>query len=113
MDLSNNSINDAGGELIAEALEDNEHLEYLNLSHNNLRATSAAIFVSSMKENIHIKSLKLHENCITSNFIKDVNGYLKRNRFKSENNYAQKLDEEKNKTKTDIVFKRRATIIDR
>ena len=65
------------------------------MSSVNLVATSAAIFVSSLKENKHIKSLKLYENCITSNFIKEVNGYLKRNRFKSESNYAQKLDEEK------------------
>ena len=54
LDLSSNKINDAGGELIAEALSTNMSLNYLNLASNNLRASSAAVFVSSLKDNYNI-----------------------------------------------------------
>ena len=40
LDISNNLINDAGGELIAESLKENKSLEHLNMSKNNLRLTS-------------------------------------------------------------------------
>ena len=45
LDLSRNGINDAGGELIAEALSVNNYLQYLDLSHNLLRVSSGSMFV--------------------------------------------------------------------
>ena len=92
LDLSSNKINDAGGELIAEALSTNMSLNYLNLSSNNLRATSAAVFVTSLNENHHIKQLKLKDNSITNDFIAAVNKLLKRNQSQNENTNAHLLD---------------------
>ena len=73
LDLSRNGINDAGGELIAEALSVNNYLQYLDLSHNLLRVSSGSMFVQSLKTNDSIKYLKLNDNCITNDFIRAIN----------------------------------------
>ena len=82
LDLSSNSINDAGGELIAEAIKSNTCLVSLNLARNNMRASSGEVFKTSMEQNDKITYLNLNENCITINFINEVNNYLKRNLMK-------------------------------
>ena len=79
VDLSNNMINDSGGELIGLSIAENEHLLYLNLRKNNLRATSGAMFSQSMKENKKIKCLKLEKNSININFLEQIAGYVRRN----------------------------------
>lgn len=55
LDLSNNLINDSGGELLGLAIAVNTNLISFNLRKNNLRATSGAMFAQSMKENKTLK----------------------------------------------------------
>ena len=69
VDLSNNLINDSGGELIGLSLAVNVNLNHLNLRKNNLRFTSGAMFAQSMKENRTIKCIKLQKNSINLSFL--------------------------------------------
>ena len=69
VDLSNNLINDTGGELIGISLRGNTMLSYLNLRKNNLRATSGAVFAASIKDNKTLMCLKLEKNSINLNFL--------------------------------------------
>ena len=81
MDISNNLINDAGGELLGLSIGRNEHLVYFNLRKNNLRATSGAMFSQSMKENKTLKCLKLEKNSININFLEQIEKYVERNNY--------------------------------
>ena len=79
LDLSNNSINDAGGELLAVAISVNRNLRYLNLRKNNMRATSGAVFAKSMLSNRTLKCLKLDKNSINISFLEEVARLILRN----------------------------------
>jgi len=59
LDLSNNLINDSGGELVAKSLQENNKLLRLNMSKNNMRDTSGAMFALSMRMNPVILTLNL------------------------------------------------------
>ena len=95
LDLSCNSIGDAGGELLAEALDDQLSIEYLNLQRNSLRVSSGSMFAQSLKNNDTIKHLKLGDNCITNDFIKVINDKLEKNQAKFEINNYPKLQKER------------------
>ena len=79
LDLSNNSINDAGGELLAIAVGVNRNLRYLNLRKNNMRATSGSVFAKSMLQNRTLKCLKLENNSINISFLDEVARFILRN----------------------------------
>ena len=79
LDLSNNEISDAGGELIAEALQKTSSIISLNLSRNDLKISSAAMFVTAVEMNETIKYLMLEDNCITTDFINIINDHLRNN----------------------------------
>lgn len=49
LDLSNNLISDAGGELLAISVRFNESLQCLKLRNNDMRETSGDIFVQAMR----------------------------------------------------------------
>mmetsp|Transcript_32561 Transcript_32561/g.24064 ORF Transcript_32561/g.24064 Transcript_32561/m.24064 type:complete len:92 (-) Transcript_32561:479-754(-) len=59
LDLSMNSISDAGGEFLALALASNSSLTKLSLRRNNLKNPSGKLFLKSVRENSVIQNLDL------------------------------------------------------
>ena len=87
--MSNNLINDSGGELMAESLRTNRTLSKLDLSWNNMCNSSGKEFSEALKDNFVIKELKIDNNTIALSVVDHIQGLVMRNLL-----YKQQLEVE-------------------
>ena len=104
LDISNNMINDSGGELLGIAILQNTNLRHLNLRKNNMRATSGAMFAKSMMENKTLKCLKLESNYIQLSYLEECQRLVERNNlYMAENNMEEMQQDRKGFLETRIA----------
>ena len=77
--LNGNDINDAGGELLARSMINNNTLQKLDLSYNNLKNTTCCVFIDILKRNQFLLTLNLEGNIIASQFNQKIKELLLKN----------------------------------
>ena len=95
LNLSDNFISDAGGELLGISIANNARLKHLNLRKNDLRATSGAIFVKSLQHNRSLKWLKLDMNFINISFLEEIAKLIERNNLSVHANSVIEMREDR------------------
>eukprot|EP01022_Parablepharisma_sp_SALTPOND_P029385 TRINITY_DN733_c0_g1_i1.p1 TRINITY_DN733_c0_g1~~TRINITY_DN733_c0_g1_i1.p1 ORF type:complete len:980 (+),score=98.86 TRINITY_DN733_c0_g1_i1:6126-9065(+) len=85
LDLSCNHISDKGLEGIVEGIIKNKTLDGLNLSDNRLGDASGQKLLHAVTQNMQLKRLKLAMNTLHKKHVTEIEGYIKKNVIRAEN----------------------------
>ena len=86
LDLSSNRIHDAGGELLARALDGNRGMVWLSLRRNNLSEATGRVMAECVSRNRHLEYLNLDKNLVPICYLEQIRAVLLSNQLRSAQN---------------------------